>query len=86
MLNFSSWEKMPPPGQATLWEDSVKVLCSGCIGKQIECFPVSQGCVRLLPEKQGTPGPLWKQHTGPGSPELGNTRALQFYIIKHSQK
>lgn len=35
--------KMPPPGQATLWEDSVKVLCSGRIGKQIQCSLSARG-------------------------------------------
>lgn len=45
-------------------------------------LPGQPGCVRLLPEKQtaqGTPVPLWKWHTG--SPELRNTKALQFYSL-----
>lgn len=43
---------MQPTLNTTLPEDPIEVLFSGLVGKQSVSFPVSQGCVRLLPEKQ----------------------------------
>lgn len=76
MLNFSGLENMQPLGQATfnstVRRHFVKSLFSGLIGEQSLCLTGSQGCARLLPEKQtaqGTAVLLRKCHTGPGHPE-----------------
>lgn len=57
----------------TISEDPIEVLFSGFTGKQIVGFLSARGVLGSFQKNSvspGTPIPLWKQYTGPGSPEL----------------